>query len=83
MGTNNLFDVYSDLLNASSGNYQRLDIVSTSPTYNTFVESKSAKDAGVVNNNGVSSNNQFNYSRRVTQLGMNGRYMFMKVEITL
>ena len=82
-GANNLLDVYSDLLKASSGNYQRLDIVSTSPTYNTFVESRSAKDAGVANNNGISSNNQFNYSRRVTQLGMNGRYVFMKVELTL
>ncbi len=82
-GANNLLDIYSDLLKASSGNYQRLDIVSTSPTYNTFVETRSAKDAGITNNNGVSSNNQFNYSRRVTQLGMNGRYMFMKVEITL
>ena len=82
-GANNLLDVYSDLLNASSGFYQRLDIVPTSPTYNTFVESKSAKDAAVANNNGVSSNNQFNYSRRVTQLGLNGRYVFMKVELTL
>ena len=82
-GANNLLDIYSDLLKASSGVYQRLDIVSTSPTYNTFVETRSAKDAGVVNNNGVSSNNQFNYSRRVTQLGMNGRYVFMKVDITL
>ena len=82
-GANNLLDIYSDLLKASSGVYQRLDIVSTSPTYNTFVETRSAKDAGVANNNGVSSNNQFNYSRRVTQLGMNGRYVFMKVDITL
>lgn len=82
-GANNLLDIYSDLVKASSGTYQRLDIVSTSPTYNTFVESRSAKDAGVVNNNGVSSNNQFNYSRRVTQLGMNGRYMFMRIDITL
>lgn len=81
-GANNLLDVYSDLLKASSGTYQRLDVVSTSPTYNTFIDSKSAKDAGITNNNGVSSNNQFNYSRRVTQLGMNGRYVFMKVEVT-
>ena len=80
-GTNNLLDVYSDLLTASSGRYDRLDIVPTSPTYNTFVETKSAKDAGVANNNGISSNNQFNYSRRVTQLGMNGRYVFLRFEV--
>ncbi len=82
-GANNLLDIYSDVLKASSGTYQRLDIVATSPTYNTFVETRSAKDAGIVNNNGISSNNQFNYSRRVTQLGMNGRYMFMRIDITL
>ena len=82
-GANNLLDIYSDLLKASSGTYQRLDVVPTSPTYNTFIDSKSAKDAGITNNNGVSSNNQFNYSRRVTQLGMNGRYMFLKIDVTL
>lgn len=81
-GANNLLDVYSDLLTASKGTYNRLDIVPTSATYNTFVESRSAKDAGIVNNNGVASNNQFNYSRRVTQLGMNGRYVFMRFDVS-
>ncbi len=81
-GANDLFDVYSDLLTASKGNYIRLDVAPASSTYNTIIDSKSAKDAGVVNNNGVSTNNQFNYSRRVTQLGMNGRYVFLKFELT-
>lgn len=83
VGANNLWDVYSDLLKASAGRYYRLDVTPTSATYNTFIDSKTAKEGGVVNNNGVASNNQFNYSRRVTQLGMNGRYAFMKLEINL
>ena len=82
-GANNLFDIYSDLLVASKGSYKRLDVVSTSPTYDQFVESQTAFQRGIVNNNGISSNNQFNYSRRVTQLGMNGRYLYARIEITL
>ncbi|MDP3666631.1 MAG: TonB-dependent receptor [Sediminibacterium sp.] len=82
-GANNLFDGYSDLLNASKGKYIKLDVVPSSATYNTIIDTKSAKDAGVTNNNGVASNNQFNYSRRVTQIGMNGRYVFLKFEVTL
>jgi iron complex outermembrane receptor protein len=81
-GANNLFDIYSDLLVASKGTYKRLDVVQTSPTYDKFVESQTAFQRGVVNNNGISSNNQFNYSRRVTQLGMNGRYLYARIEIT-
>ncbi len=81
-GANNLFDIYSDLLVASKGSYKRLDVVPTSPTYDKFVESQTAFQRGIVNNNGISSNNQFNYSRRVTQLGMNGRYLYARIEIT-
>ena len=81
-GANNLLDIYSDLLTASKGLYKRLDVVPTSPTYDKFVESQSAFQRGIVNNNGISSNNQFNYSRRVTQLGMNGRYAYARIEIT-
>ena len=81
-GANNLFDIYSDLLVASSGKYKRLDVVPTSPTYDKFVETQTASQRGIVNNNGISSNNQFNYSRRVTQLGMNGRYLYARIEIT-
>jgi iron complex outermembrane receptor protein len=81
-GANNLLDIYSDLLVASKGTYKRLDVVSTSPTYDQFVESQTAFQRGIVNNNGISSNNQFNYSRRVTQLGMNGRYLYARIEIT-
>jgi iron complex outermembrane receptor protein len=80
-GANNLFDIYSDLLVASRGTYKRLDVVPTSPTYDKFVESQTAFQRGIVNNNGISSNNQFNYSRRVTQLGMNGRYFYARIEI--
>ena len=82
-GANNLLDIYSDLLTASKGLYKRLDVVPTSPTYDKFVESQTAFQRGIVNNNGISSNNQFNYSRRVTQLGMNGRYLYARIEITL
>jgi iron complex outermembrane receptor protein len=81
-GANNLLDIYSDLLVASKGLYKRLDVVPTSPTYDKFVESQTAFQRGIVNNNGISSNNQFNYSRRVTQLGMNGRYAYARIEIT-
>ena len=81
-GANNLFDIYSDLLVASKGTYKRLDVVQTSPTYDKFIESQTAFQRGIVNNNGISSNNQFNYSRRVTQLGMNGRYLYARIEIT-
>ena len=81
-GANNLLDIYSDLLVASRGSYKRLDVVPTSPTYDQFVESQTAFQRGILNNNGISSNNQFNYSRRVTQLGMNGRYLYARIEIT-
>ena len=81
-GANNLLDIYSDLLVASKGLYKRLDVVPTSPTYDKFVESQTAFQRGIVNNNSISSNNQFNYSRRVTQLGMNGRYLYARIEIT-
>ncbi|MSP08474.1 MAG: TonB-dependent receptor [Chitinophagaceae bacterium] len=81
-GANNLFDIYSDLLVASKGLYKRLDVVPASPTYDKFIESQTAFQRGIVNNNGISSNNQFNYSRRVTQLGMNGRYLYARIEIT-
>jgi iron complex outermembrane receptor protein len=81
LGANNLFDVYSDLLMASRGSYKRLDVDPTSATYDKFIESQRADQRGIVNNNGVASNNQFNYSRRVTQLGMNGRYIYARIEI--
>ena len=81
-GANNLFDIYSDLLVASKGSYKTLDVVPTSPTYDKFIASQTAFQRGIVNNNGISSNNQFNYSRRVTQLGMNGRYLYARIEIT-
>ena len=81
-GANNLLDIYSDLLVASKGLYKRLDVVPTSPTYDKFVESQTAFQRGIANNNAISSNNQFNYSRRVTQLGMNGRYAYARIEIT-
>jgi iron complex outermembrane receptor protein len=80
VGANNLFDVYSDLLIASKGSYKRLDVTQGSPTYDQFVEVRTASERGVVNNNGISSNNQFNYSRRVTQIGMNGRYLFARLQ---
>jgi iron complex outermembrane receptor protein len=81
VGANNLFDVYSDKLIASKGVYKRLDVTQGSPTYDKFVEFRTASERGVVNNNGVSSNNQFNYSRRVTQIGMNGRYLFARLSL--
>jgi iron complex outermembrane receptor protein len=80
IGANNLFDVYSDKLIASNGLYKRLDVTQGSPTYDKFVEVRTASERGVVNNNGISSNNQFNYSRRVTQIGMNGRYLFARLQ---
>lgn len=80
VGANNLFDVYSDLLTASKGSYKRLDVTVGSPTYDQFVETRTARERGIVNNNAVSSNNQFNYSRRVTQIGMNGRYLFARIQ---
>jgi iron complex outermembrane recepter protein len=81
VGANNLFDVYPDLLIASKGYYKRLDVTVGSPTYDQFVETSSASARNVVNNNAVSSNNQFNYSRRVTQIGMNGRYLFARLSL--
>ena len=81
VGANNLFDVYSDKLVASKGLYKRLDVTQGSPTYDKFVEFRTASERGVVNNNAVSSNNQFNYSRRVTQIGMNGRYLFARLSL--
>lgn len=81
LGANNLFDIYSDLLIASRGSYKRLDVDPASATYDKFIETQRVDQRGVTNNNGITSNNQFNYSRRVTQLGMNGRYLYARIEI--
>jgi len=80
-GANNLFDVYSNKLIASNGSYKRLDVTLGSPTYDQFVETRTARERNITNNNGISSNNQFNYSRRVTQIGMNGRYVFGRIQL--
>jgi len=81
IGANNLFDIYPDKIIASKGNYKRLDVLVGSPTYDQFIETQSAKERNIVNNNQVTSNNQFNYSRRVTQIGMNGRYLFARIQL--
>lgn len=80
IGANNLFDIYPDKIIASKGNYKRLDVLVGSPTYDQFIETQTAKQRNIVNNNQVTSNNQFNYSRRVTQIGMNGRYLFARIQ---
>jgi iron complex outermembrane receptor protein len=80
-GTNNLFDIYPDKIIASKGNYKRLDVLVGSPTYDQFVETRTAKERNIVNNDQVTSNNQFNYSRRITQIGMNGRYLFARIQM--
>jgi iron complex outermembrane receptor protein len=80
-GTNNLFDIYPDKIIASKGNYKRLDVNVESPTYDQFIETRTAKERNIANNNQVTSNNQFNYSRRVTQIGMNGRYLFARIQM--
>lgn len=81
VGANNLFDIYPERLVASQGFYKRLDVTVGSPTYDQFVETSSASARNIVNNNAVTSNNQFNYSRRVTQIGMNGRYVYGRVTL--
>ena len=81
IGANNLFDIYPDKIIASKGSYKRLDVLVGSPTYDQFIETQSAKERNIVNNNQVTSNNQFNYSRRVTQIGMNGRYLFARIQL--
>jgi iron complex outermembrane receptor protein len=80
-GTNNLFDIYPDKIIASKGNYKRLDVNVESPTYDQFIETRTAKERNIANNNQVTSNNQFNYSRRVTQIGMSGRYLFARIQM--
>lgn len=80
IGANNLFDIYPDKIIASKGSYKRLDVLVGSPTYDQFIETQTAKERNIVNNNQVTSNNQFNYSRRVTQIGMNGRYLFARIQ---
>ena len=81
IGTNNLFDIYPDKVIASKGEYKRLDVNVGSPTYDQFIETQTAKERNIANNNQVTSNNQFNYSRRVTQIGMNGRYLFARIQL--
>ena len=81
IGANNLFDIYPDKIIASKGSYKRLDVLVGSPTYDQFIETQTAKQRNIVNNNQVTSNNQFNYSRRVTQIGMNGRYLFARIQL--
>ena len=81
IGANNLFDIYPDKIIASKGSYKRLDVLVGSPTYDQFIETQTAKERNIVNNNQVTSNNQFNYSRRVTQIGMNGRYLFARIQM--
>lgn len=80
-GVNNLFDVYPDLLIASKGKFFQLDINSANSTYNTVLKTISAKEAGVANNDAITSNNQLNYSRRISQIGLNGRFVFLRLDI--
>ncbi|MDI9336812.1 MAG: TonB-dependent receptor [Alphaproteobacteria bacterium] len=82
LGASNLFDIYPDVLVASKGQFLQLDINPNSPTYNTIIRSLNAKDAGQTNNDATSNFNQLNYSRRVSQFGINGRFMFFRAEIT-
>ena len=51
----------------------------TKPTL--FNDTDRKEERNIANNNQVTSNNQFNYSRRVTQIGMNGRYLFARIQM--
>ncbi|MDI9337789.1 MAG: hypothetical protein QM539_05100 [Alphaproteobacteria bacterium] len=81
IGGSNLFDIYPDVLVASQGRFLQLDVNPSSNTYNSFIRSLSAQEAGVTNNDATSNFNQLNYSRRVSQLGINGRFLFVRLEV--
>jgi iron complex outermembrane recepter protein len=66
-GANNIFDIYPDV------NFK----TQTAARYNT---AGVLQPAGTID---LSNNNQFEYSRNVSQFGFNGRFIFARLNITL
>lgn len=81
LGAYNVLDIYPDLIDATKGTFFQVDTKSGSTTYNTIIREYNAHLTGISNNDAVTSNNQFNYSRRVSQLNLNGRYLFVKLDV--
>lgn len=82
LGVNNLFDIYPDIISAAKGSFFKLDTDAASETYNTIIDKNvTAKDLGIANDDGLTGSNQFVYSRRTSQIGLNGRFVFLRVEL--
>ena len=77
LAVNNIFDIYSDLIDASKGSFFQVDTKVGSSTYNKIIREYSARLTGVTNSNSVNTTNQLNYSRRVSQIGLNGRFVYL------
>ncbi len=81
LAVNNVFDIYSDLIDAAKGSFFQVDTKVGSSTYNTIIREYSARLTGLTTSDAINSNNQLNYSRRVSQIGLNGRFVFLKFEV--
>lgn len=83
IGVNNLFDIYSDLIQANKAVYEGLQTNPNSSDYNKRVSTKTYRDLGFANSSLITTDNQFNYAIRTTQIGIGGRYLFARLEINL
>lgn len=80
LGANNVFDIYPDIVSASKGKFFKLETDASKTTYNTIIDTKSAKELGIKNDDDLTTNNQFVYSRRTSNIGLNGRFLFARLE---
>lgn len=88
IGANNLFDAYTDILDARKGSFHKFQNDPNKANYNQIsTQGVSAKSIGWLNSDRLTGSfdvgNQFLYSRAVSILGNTGRYLFARVIIKL
>lgn len=86
IGVNNIFDAYTDIIDASKGSFHKIQNNPDKANYNQIsTQGISAKELGWFNSDRLTGSfdigNQFVYSRMVSILGNTGRYVFIKMQI--
>lgn len=88
LGANNLFDAYTDIIDARKGSFHKIQNDPNKPNYNQISQQGvSAKSIGWFNSDRLTGSfdvgNQFLYSRSVSMLGNTGRYVFLRLMVKL
>lgn len=87
LGVNNLFDAYTDKVNIAKGAFHKIRLLENKTGYTVEKQGISAKELGWHNNDqltaGFNIGNQYNYSRRISVIGVNGRYTYLRLTFTL